>query len=149
MINVFGVGRLGSETPQPLAGAETPPWLQSNSFTEGCSGGGRGGAAVKTRQFSSRNQSSHSPQPLKLLSPCVNRKSLLLPTRSLLLHGQFLSMRCTQCYLADCAVNVNLSLNPLLKGERPNKRCQVMLVDSLTDAHGVGLLIQTSCVDLK
>ena len=105
--------------------------------------------AVIVGQFSSRNQSFHSPQPLQLLSPCVNRKSLLLPTRSLLLHGQFLSVLCTQCYLAGSAVNVNLSLNPLLKGERPNKRCQVMLSDSLTDAPGVGLLIQTSCMDLK
>lgn len=105
--------------------------------------------AVKAGQFCSRNWPFHSPQPLQLLYPCVNRKSLLLPTRSLLLHGQFLSVLCTQCYLAACAVNVNLSLNPLLKGERPNKRCQVMLSDSLTDAHVVGSLIQTSCVDLK
>lgn len=108
-----------------------------------------GGVALKAGQFCSRNRSFHSPQPLQLLSPCVNRKSLLLPTRLLLLHGQFLSVLCTQCYLAGCAVNVNLSLNPLLKGERLNKRCQVMLSDSLTDACGVGLLIQTSCVDLK
>lgn len=27
MINVFGVGRLGSETPLPLAGAQALPWL--------------------------------------------------------------------------------------------------------------------------
>lgn len=58
-------------------------------------------------------------------------------------------MLCTQCYLAGLAVNVNLSLNPLLKGERPNKRCQVMLSDSLTDACGVSLLIQTSCVNFE
>lgn len=92
MINVFGVERLGRGTPPPLAGAQTPPWWS----VEG--GGG---------------QSSHcSSSP-----PCVNRKSLLLSTRSLLLHGQFLSVRDAQCYLAGCAVNVNLSLNPLLKGE--------------------------------
>ena len=69
--------------------------------------------AVKAGQFCSRNRSFHSPQPLQLFSPRVNRKSLLLPTHSLLLHGQVLSVLCTQCYLAGCAVNVNLSLNPL------------------------------------
>lgn len=42
MINVFGVGCLGSETPQPLAGAQTPLWLQPDNFAEGCSGGGGG-----------------------------------------------------------------------------------------------------------
>lgn len=70
----------------------------------------------------------------------------LLPTRLLLLHGQFLSVLCTQCYLAGRAVNVNLSLNPQLKGGRPNKRCQFTLADALTDA--VGLLIHTFCMDV-
>lgn len=34
-------------------------------------------------------------------------------------------------------LNVSLSLNTLVKGEGSNKRCQVMLLDSLTDAHGI------------
>lgn len=64
MINVLGVGRVGSETQLPLAGAQAPPWLCPDNFAEGllCGGGGR--VTVKAGQFCSRNRLSHSPQPL-------------------------------------------------------------------------------------